>query len=249
MASKRGIVSLFPGLPFVKTGQCGRTLLAGIASLALVAGSARAAAITETSPFTIQTPAAANLSPQTVNVSTPKFNPTLGIFESGTTTITGTTGIAFEFFNTGAGGAYDIVVSDTLSLGGIPGLFVQELAGIVPAGQAAFISPPATFPFGPVDRSDPPELVAGSGKWNQLFSLPFPSLTVKHSPAAVLPGIIISGSSVTTYTYTPAIAAVPEPRSSCMLGLVLGFGFVVREWRARRVKTTSAQPRPHQTMR
>ena len=96
------------------------------------------------------------------------------------------TSIALEFFNTGAGGPYDIVLSDTLSLDGIPGLFEQELTGIVPADQPAFITPAAMFPFGPVDRSDPAGVVAGSGTWNQLFSLPFPSLTVKEGPPAVL---------------------------------------------------------------
>jgi len=119
-------------------------------------------------------------------------------------------------------------------LSGIPGLFVEELTGIVPADQPVFTSA-VTFPFGPVDRGDPAELVVGSGTWNQLFSLPFPSLTVKQSPAPVLvPGMIISGSSVTTYTYTPAIAAVPEPRSSGLLALLFGFGFAARNWRARR---------------
>lgn len=202
--------------------------LAAVAWFAFTAGAARPATITETTAFTIQSPAASNLAPQTVNVSTPQFNPALGTFESGATTITGTTGIGLEFFNTGAGGPYDILLSDTLTVGGVPGLFIEELTGTIPADQAAFITPTATFPFGPVDRSDPAAVVVGTGTWNQLFSLPFPSLTIKEGPAAVLPGIIISGSSVTTYTYTPTTAAVPEPRSFCMLALLLGFAFVAR---------------------
>jgi hypothetical protein len=208
-----------------------RTLLAAAAWLVFAAGGARAATIIETTPFTIQAAAAVNLPAQTVNVSTPQFNPALGTFESGATTIAGTTGIALEFFNTGAGGPYDVFLVDTLTLAGIPGLFGEELTGIVPANQVAFISPPATFAFGPVDRSDPAGLVVGTGTWNQLFSLPFPLLTVKQGPAAVLPAIIISGSSVTTYTYTPAIAAVPEPRTTCILALLFGFGFVARNRR------------------
>jgi hypothetical protein len=219
----------------MRIGHHGRTLLAGIGWLAFALGGARAATITETVPFTIQAAAASNLPAQTVNVSTPQFNPALGTFESGTTTITGTTGIALEFFNTGVGGLYDVIVSDTLTLQGIPGLFIQELTGVVPANQPAFILPVATFPFGPVDRSDPAELVVGSGTWNQLFSFPFPSLVVKQGPAAVLPAIMISGSSVTTYTYTPAIAPVPEPRSASLLALLFGCGFVTRNWLRRRV--------------
>lgn len=204
--------------------------LAAVAWFAFAAaGAARATTITETVPFQIQAPAASNLPPQTVNVSTPQFNPALGTFESGATAITGTTSIALEFFTTGAGGPYDILLSDTLTLGGVPGLFIEELTGTVPAGQAAFIAPAATFPFGPVDRSDPAAVVVGSGTWNQLFSLPFPSLTIKEGPAAVLPAIIISGSSVTTYSYTPATAAVPEPQSSCMLALLLGFAFLAKK--------------------
>jgi hypothetical protein len=228
----------------MKTAQCDRALLAGIAWLAFAAGAARAATITETVPFTIQAPAASNLLPQTVNVSTPQFNPALGTFESGATTITGTTGIALEFFNTGAGGPYDILLSDTLSVGGIPGLFIEELTGTIPADQPAFIAPAATFPFGPVDRSDPAEAVVGAGTWNQLFSLPFPSLTIKEGPAAVLPAIIISGSSVTTYTYTPATAAVPEPRSFCALAFLLGFGFVAKKMRSRFFRLPSRNPLP-----
>jgi hypothetical protein len=203
-----------------------RTLLAG---LAFAIGVAHATTITATAPFSIQAPAASNLPPQTVNVATPQFNPALGTFESGATTISGTTSIGLEFFNTGAGGAYDVVLSDTLSLGGIPAFIVEELTGTVPADQAAFITPTVMFPFGPVDRSDPAVLVGGSGTWDQLFSLPFPSLTVNQSPAGgVLPGIIVSGSSATTYTYTPAIAPAPEPRSFCVLALLFGFGFGLR---------------------
>jgi hypothetical protein len=212
----------------VKKKKCARALLAW---LAFAAGGARAATITETAPFTIQAPAAANFPAQTVTVSTPQFNPALGTLESATTTITGTINTALEFFSTGASGPYDIFVTDTLSLAGIPGLFGQELTGAVPAAQPVFVSP-VTFPFGPVDRSDPPELVVGAGTWNQLFSLPFPSLTVIQSPAPVLlPGMIISGSSVTTYTYTPAAVPVPEPRSSLVLALLLGCGFAARNWR------------------
>jgi hypothetical protein len=203
-------------------------LLVGMAWLAFAAGAARAATITETTAFTIQAPAASNLPPQTVNVSTPQFNPALGTFESGATTITGTTGIGLEFFNTGAGGPYDILLSDTLSLGGIPGLFIEELTGTIPADQPAFIAPTATFPFGPVDRSDPAGVVVGSGTWNQIFSLSFPSLTIKEGPAAVLPAIIVSGSSVTTYTYTTATTAVPEPRSFFMPALLFGFAFIAK---------------------
>jgi hypothetical protein len=225
----------------MKTTQYGHTLLAGIAWLAFAVGGARAATITETALFTILAPPAANSPSQTVNVSTPQFNPTLGTLESATTTITGTVSTALEFFSTGAGGPYDILVTDTLSLAGIPGLFGQELTGIVPADQPVFTLP-VTFPFGPVDRGDPAELVVGSGTWNQLYSLPFPSLTVKQSPAPVLvPGMMISGSSVTTYTYTPATAPVPEPQSSGVLALLLGFGFAAA--RFRKTKCTRATAR------
>lgn len=217
----------------MKTSQCERALLAGIASLAFAAGATRAATITETVPFTILAPAASNLPPQTLNVSTAEFNPALGTFESGATTISGATSIALEFFNTGAGGAYDVLLSDTLSLAGIPGLFIEELTGIVPADQGAFITPAATVRFGPVNRSDPAELVVGSGTWSQLLSLPFPSLTLKQGPAAVLPGVMISGSSLTTYTYTPVVAAVPEPRTSGALTFLLGLGFVAKNWMRR----------------
>jgi hypothetical protein len=214
----------------VKTKKYAHTLLVSIAWFS-VAGGARAATIIETAPFTILAPAAANFHAQTVNVSTPQFDPVLGTLQSATTTVTGTTSTALEFFSTGAGGPYDIFVTDTLSLAGIPGLFGQELTGAVPADQPVFVSP-VTFPFGPVDRSDPPELVVGAGTWNQLFSLPFPSLTVKQSPASVLlPGMIISGSSVTTYTYTPTTAPAPEPRSSLVLALLLGCGFAAGNWR------------------
>ncbi len=114
--------------------------LAAVAWFAFTAGAARPATITETTAFTIQSPAASNLAPQTVNVSTPQFNPALGTFESGATTITGTTGIGLEFFNTGAGGPYDILLSDTLTVGGVPGLFIEELTGTIPADQPAFIT-------------------------------------------------------------------------------------------------------------
>jgi hypothetical protein len=214
----------------VRTGKRAHTLLASIAWFS-VAGGTWAASIVETAPFTILAPAEANFPAQTVNVSTPQFNPALGTLDSATTTITGTINTALEFFSTGAGGPYDIFITGTLSLAGIPGLFGQELTGAVPADQTVFVSP-VTFPFGPVDRSDPPELVVGAGTWNQLFSLPFPSLTVIQSPAPVLlPGMIISGSSVTTYTYTPAAVPVPEPRSSLVLALLLGCGFAARNWR------------------
>jgi hypothetical protein len=221
----------------MKTAHCWRTFLAGILWLAFAVGGAQAATITETAPFTILAPASANSPAQTVNVSTPQFNPTLGTLESATTTIIGTVSTALEFVSTGAGGPYDILVTDTLSLAGIPGLFGQELTGAVPADQPVFTLP-VTFPFGPVDRGDPAELVVGAGTWNQLYSLPFPSLTVKQSPVPVLvPGMMISGSSVTTYTYTPAIASVPEPRFSLILALLFGFGFVVSGLRMRRAKT------------
>jgi hypothetical protein len=196
--------------------------LMAIAWLACAAGAARAATITETIPFTIQSAAATNFPPQTINVSTPQFNPALGTFENGATTITGAATIALEFFNTGAGGPYDVFLTDTLSLAGIPGLFGEELTGILPANQPAFIVSPVTFPYGPVDRGDPAELVVGTGTWNQLYSLPFASLTVKQGPSAILPAIVISGSSVTTYTYTPATTAVPEPRTAGVLALLLG---------------------------
>lgn len=215
------------------------TLLAGIAWLAFVVGGARAATITETVPFTILAPAAANSPAQTTNVSTPQFNPTLGAFEGGTTTITATVDTALEFFTTGAGGPYDILLTDTLSLAGIPGLFGQELTGVVPADQPVFTLP-VTIPFGPVGRGDLAEFVVGAGTWNQLYSLPFPSLTVNQSPVPVLvPGLIISGSSVTTYTYTPATFPVPEPRSSGLFALLLGFGFVAARFRRTKcIKTT-----------
>ena len=222
----------------MKAANVGHALLAGAAWLAIAVGSARGASITETVPFTILAPSGANLPAQTINVSTPQFNPALGTFEGGATTITGTVDAALEFFTTGAGGSYDVFLSDTLSLAGIPGLFGQELTGVVPADQTVF-TVPVTIPFGPVDRGDPPELVVGSGTWNQLYSLPFPSLTVKQSPGSVLvPGLMISGSSVTTYTYTAATAAVPEPRFGGVLALFFGFGLMARNWRTRRGKET-----------
>jgi hypothetical protein len=220
---------------FAKTAQFGRAF-AGIAWLAFAIGGARGASITETVPFTILAPGAANLPPQTANVFTPQFNPLLGTLESATTTISGTTSTALEFFNTGAGGPYDIFVTDTLSLTGIPALFGQELTGLVPADQAVFTSP-VTFPFGPVDRGDPPELVVGAGSWNQLFSLPFPSITVNQSPAsAIVPGLSVTGSSVTTYTYTPVTVTVPEPRFIVVPALL--FAGVLAAWnrRQKRVK-------------
>jgi hypothetical protein len=218
---------------FMKIGRHGRAWLAGT-TWAFALGSAQGATITETTAFTIQAPAASNLAVAAMDVGTPQFNPTLGTFESGATVITGTASIALEFFNTSAGGAYDVLVSDTLSLAGIPGLFIDELTGIVPANQVAFISPPATFPFGPVERGDPAGLVVGSGMWNQLFSLPFPSLTIKQGPAAILPATIISGSSVTTYSYTPAIAPVPEPAGFALFGTgIAGLLLVVRRARQR----------------
>jgi len=205
--------------------------LGAVAFIAYAVGVARATSITEAVPFTILASSAANFPAQTVSVSTPQFNPTLGTLESATTTITGTTSSALEFFATGAGGPYDILLTDTLSLAGIPALFGQELTGALPAGQPVF-TVPVTFSFGPVDRSDPAELVVGSGTWNQLFSLPVPSLTITQSPASVLvPGLMISGSSVTTYTYTPATAAVPEPRSGGVLASLFGFGLMARKWR------------------
>jgi hypothetical protein len=208
-------------------------LLAGMAWLAFAAGVAQPATITETAPFTILAPATSNLTPQTMNVSTPQFNPALGTFESGTTTITGTVSTALEFFGTGAGGPYDIFVTDTLSVAGIPGLFGQELTGTVPADQPVFILP-VTIPFGPVDRGDPAELVVGSGTWSQLFSLPFPSLTVNQTPAPVLvPGLMISGSSVTTYTFAPVVAPVPEPASAALFGTGIA-GLLLLVQRARR---------------
>jgi hypothetical protein len=205
-------------------------LLAGIGWLALAVATARGASIRETVTFTILAPASVNSPPQTINVSTPQFNPILGTFESATTTISGTVDTALEFFTTGAGGPYDVLLTDTLTLAGIPGLFGQELTGAVPANQPVFLLP-VTIPFGPVDRGDPPGLVVGTGTWNQLYTLPFPSLTAKESPAAVLvPGLMISGSSVTTYTYTPATAGVPEPRFYSLLTLLFGFGLVARSW-------------------
>ena len=111
-------MSRFQQPSLAKRRRCQRAWLAGIGWLAFGFGSARAAAITETVPFTIQAPLAANLPAQTVNVSTPQFNSALGTFESGTTAITGTTSIALEFFTTGAGGPYDVLLSDTLTLGG-----------------------------------------------------------------------------------------------------------------------------------
>ena len=210
----------------MKTKQRKYTLLAGMAWLALGSGTASAAEITETIPFTINAPAGTNLPPQTANVLTPQFDPALGTFQSGTTTITGTISMGLEFFSTGAGGPYDVLVDDTLGLGGIPGRFVEELTGTVPANQVAFITPGMTFPFGPVSRGDPAVQVIGTGTWNQVFSLPFPSLTLKQSPSSVLPGILITGTSVTTYAYTPAVTAIPEPRLAGVLAIVLGGSFI-----------------------
>jgi hypothetical protein len=206
----------------LKTAHIGCALLAGFTWFALTVGDARGASITEAVPFTI-------LAGQSLNVLTPQFNPSLGTLESATTTIGGTTSTALEFFSTGAGGSYDLLVTDTFSVAGIPGLFGQELTGTVPANQPVFTLP-VTFLFGPLDRGDPLELgLVGSGSWNQLFSLPSPSLTIKQSPAPVIvPGMSISGASVTTYTYTPATVTVPEPRSFGVLALLFGFGVVVR---------------------
>ncbi len=225
----------------METGQCRRNLITVIAWLTVAIGSAQGATITETVPFSIQAPFAGNVAAQTLNVSTPQFNPSLGTFESGNTTISGTTSIGLEFFSTGAGGPYDVLLSDTLSVGGIPGLFIQELTGTVPAGQPAYIAPAVTFPFGPVDRSDPGEVVVGPGSWNQLFSLPFPSLSVKQGPAGVLPGIIVAGFSATTYTYTPATTAVPEPRCSSMVALFFACVFAVRNGRRKRRTRTPSE--------
>jgi hypothetical protein len=214
-----------------RTGKC--TLLAVMASLTLGFGTASAAEITESVSFTINAPFGTNLPPQTVNVSTPQFDPALGTFQSGMTTVTGTINLGLEFFNTGAGGPYDVLVDDTLSLGGIPGRFVEELTGTVPANQTAFITPGMTFPFGPVDRGDPAAQVVGTGMWNQVFSLPSPSLTLKQSPSSPLPGILIAGTSLTTYAYTPVITPVPEPRFTGVLVVVLGIGFVAANRRRR----------------
>lgn len=216
----------------MRTARLHPTWLAGILWLAFAVAGARAATIVETSPFTILAATAANFPAQTVNVPTPQFNPALGTLDAATTSIAGTVDTALEFIATGAGGPYDVVLTDTLSVAGIPGLFGQELTGSVPANQSVFTLP-VTIPFGPVNRSDPPELVVGAGTWNQLYSLPFPSLTVTQSPGSVfVPGLMISGSSVTTYTYTPATAAVPEPRFGGVLALLFGFGFVVKKWTA-----------------
>jgi hypothetical protein len=185
-------------------------------------------------------PTGVNLPPQTLNVLTLQFNPTLGTLESAATTISGTVSTALEFFSTGAGGPFDILLTDTLGLAGIPGMFGQELTGIVPANQPVFTIP-VTIPFGPVDRGDPPELVVGAGTWDQLFSLPFPSLAITQSPATVLvPGMSITGLSVTTYNYTPAVAAVPEPRFAGALALLFGFGLVARNWRIKQLAGAGA---------
>lgn len=209
------------------------TLLAGLGWVVLELGTASGAEITETVPFTINAPGATNLPPQTVNVLTPQFDPALGTFQSGATTIAGTINMGLEFFNTGAGGSYDVLVDDTLSLAGIPGRFVEELTGTVPPGQTAFITPGATFPFGPVDRGDASAQVVGTETWNQVFSLPFPALTLKQSPSSVLPGIVITGTSVTTYVYTPVVTAAPEPRLTGVLGLLLALGLVAATGRER----------------
>jgi hypothetical protein len=197
--------------------------------------------MTEAVPFTI-------LAGQNLNVFTPQFNPSLGTLESATTIVGGTTSTALEFFSTGAGGPYDILVTDTLSVGGVPGLFGQELTGTVPANQPVFTLP-VTFLFGPLERGDPPELgLVGSGSWNEIFSLPSPSLTIKQSPAPVIiPGLSVSGASVTTYTYTPAMIAVPEPRSFGVLAVLFGFGVVVRNGGLRRAQRAGPAPaqRPH----
>jgi hypothetical protein len=230
------MISHFLRVHFVSAAQCGRILVAGIACFVFADPSTQAATIVESEPFTIQAPFAANLPVQTVVVATPQFNSSLGTFDTGSTVISGTTSIGLEFFNTGAGGPYDLLLSDTLTLGGIPGLFVQELTGTGPANQPAYIAPAATFSFGPVERSDPSSLVVGSGTWDQLFSLPFPSLTINQGPAAVLPAVIITGSAVTTYAYTPVATAVPEPGFSFMLSLLFACGSLVRNWRMMRVK-------------
>lgn len=217
----------------MKTRRFGRTLLVGIVWLAFAIGGARGASITETVPFSILAPAAANLPPQTLNVSTPQFNPLLGTLESAITTITGTVDAALEFFSTGAGGPYDIFLTDTLSLNGVPGLFGGALTGTVPANQPAFVAP-VTFSFGPVGlffgTAGP---FVGSGTWNQVYSLPFPSFTITQSPGPVLvPGLMVSGSSVTTYTYTPVTATAAEPRFMLVPALLLAG--VLEIWNRRR---------------
>jgi hypothetical protein len=229
----------------VKTRYGNDRLLIGLASsLWLGFATAHAAQITEVVPFSINASMAANLPPETTNVLTPQFNPALGTFQSGTTIITGTISLGLEFFGTGAAAPYDVVLDDTLSLGGIPGRFAEELTGTVPANQAVFITPTMTFGFGPVERGDVPEQVVGTGTWNQVFSLPFPSLTLKQSPSAVLPGINITGSSATTYTYTPVLTAVPEPRMTGILVLLLGIGLITagrsKEAKRRRPGTSHA---------
>jgi hypothetical protein len=224
------------------TAERRHALLGAVACIAFAGEFARGASITETVPFTILAPGAVNFPAQTLHVPTAQFNPRLGTFESATTTITGTTSTALEFFTTGAGGPYDILLTDTISLGGIPALFGQELTGTLPADQLVFTLP-VTFPFGPVGRSDPVELVVGSGAWNQLFSLPFPLLVITQSPATVLvPGLMISGSSVTTYTYTAAITPVPEPRSAAVLAWLFGFSFVARSKRTWCKKVWALHP-------
>ena len=146
-------------------------LLGAIACSVFAAGIARGASITETMPFTILAPSAANLPAQTVIVSTPQFNPTLGVLDSATTTISGKTNTALEFFATGAGGPYDILLFDTLSLAGIPALFGQELTGTL----AVFVLP-VTIPFGPVDRTDPAQLVVGQERGTNFSAFPSPRL-------------------------------------------------------------------------
>lgn len=207
----------------MKTSYLRRALLHGVPPkllmgvlLAFLSGSVQAATFTETVPFTILAPSAANFPPQTVAVSTPKFNPSLGTLTATGTSVTGTVNTDLEFFSTGAGGSFDIILSDALSLA----VFEQDLTGTVPANQAVF-DVPVKIPFGPLDRTNPLAAVVGTGTWDQVFSLPYPSLSIKQSPAtALVPGLALTGTSVTTYTYTPAIAAVPEPRFILIPGLL-----------------------------
>jgi hypothetical protein len=181
------------------------------------AAALQVATITEVVPFSILAPLASNFPPQTVTISTPQFNPALGTLVSAATTITGVASSDLEFFSTGAGGLFDVILSDALSFA----VFGQELTSTLPANQAVF-NFPVTIPFGPLDKTDPIAAIVGTGTWDQLFSLPYPSLAVKRSPASVLvPGLSLAATSLTSYTYKLAIAAVPEPRLVSIPGMLI----------------------------
>ncbi len=200
------------------------TPLLAVALSLCAAESARADTIQLTIPFTLP------VGPSQQTVLVPQFDSAQGTLTDATITLSGNIQYVLDIFNTGPG-SFSATVHDNLSFGGTPVMTGSTFSGTIPANQFVFTESPDALAFGPLTEmigANP--ILIGSGTIP--FDLSLPAVTVDQSSGATVLNVLAfsgaSGNVTASYAFTPAIAAVPEPRSLATVAVALLFVFVRR---------------------